>query len=168
MSERISDSRTTFEVRGMDVMMTRIFKAPRETVFHAFTTAEDLKEWWGPKGWTLPVSRMAFTANGTWDYCMQSPTGEMSCGKSVFHDIQVPDSYSYTDYFTDEEGRINPDLPEMRISMAFEEVEGRTKVSSHTHFQTQDDLKKVMDMGAEQGMRETWDRLDDYLSRSLE
>ena len=161
----MTDNQMTVEVRGMDMVMTRLFDAPKDTVFQAFTTSEDLKEWWGPKGWTLPVSRMEFKANGSWDYCMQSPTGEMSCGKSVYHDIQAPDSYSYTDYFTDEAGRINPDMPEMRISMDFEELEGRTKVSSRTHFQSQDDLKKVMDMGAEQGMRETWDRLDDYLAR---
>jgi uncharacterized protein YndB with AHSA1/START domain len=96
---------------------------------------------------------------------MQSPTGEKSCGKSVYHDIQSPDSFTYTDYFTDEEGSINPDLPEMRITVDFEDMDGKTKVSSRTHFQTQDDLKKVLDMGAEEGMLETWDRLDEYLGR---
>lgn len=152
------------EVRGTDMVMSRIFDAPKETVFQAFTTSDELKEWWGPQGWNLPVSRMDFKDNGSWDYCMQSATGEMSCGKSVFHDIQAPDHYVYTDYFTDEEGRINPDLPEMRITMEFESVEGGTKVKSKTHFQSSEDLKKVMDMGAEQGIRETWDRLDMFLA----
>lgn len=108
---------------------------------------------------------MDFKDNGSWDYCMKSSTGEMSCGKSVFHDIQAPDSYGYTDYFTDDEGRINPEMPEMRISMEFEAVDGRTKVTSKTHFQSSEEMKKVMDMGAEQGIRETWDRLEMYLAR---
>jgi uncharacterized protein YndB with AHSA1/START domain len=161
----MTDSRMDIEIRGTEMAITRIFDAPKETVFHAFTSSEDLKSWWGPKGWTLPVSRMDFKANGSWDYCMQSPTGEKSCGKSVYHDIQSPDSFTYTDYFTDEEGSINPDLPEMRITVDFEDMDGKTKVSSRTHFQTQDDLKKVLDMGAEEGMLETWDRLDEYLGR---
>lgn len=153
------------EIRGTDMVLTRIFDAPKETVFQAFTTSDDLKEWWGPHGFTLPVSRMDFKENGTWDYCMQqTSTGVMSCGKSVFHDIQGPNSYVYTDYFTDEEGKINSDLPEMRVTMEFEEMDGRTKVTSKTHFQSSEEMKKVLDMGAEQGIRETWDRLEMYLA----
>lgn len=42
------------------LVLERVFQAPRELVFKAFSEAEHLKHWWGPKGWTLPVCNVDF------------------------------------------------------------------------------------------------------------
>lgn len=47
-------------VDGNTLVLERVFQAPRELVFKAFSEAEHLKHWWGPKGWTLPVCNVDF------------------------------------------------------------------------------------------------------------
>ncbi|GAA3332740.1 hypothetical protein GCM10020331_094020 [Ectobacillus funiculus] len=59
-------------VEGQELILERVFfDAPRELVFKAFSEAEHLKHWWGPRGWTLTVCNIDFRPGGTWHYCMK-------------------------------------------------------------------------------------------------
>jgi uncharacterized protein YndB with AHSA1/START domain len=130
-------------------------------------------KWWGPRGWETIVKEMSFSEGGRLQYCMKclDPNqkewyNQESCGLSVYETIDEPNSFTYTDYFTDNEGTINHDMPAMKIEMKFEETaDGKTKVTSISEFASEDDLKKVTDMGMEQGLKETWDRLDELVSK---
>ncbi|CAN5890379.1 SRPBCC family protein [soil metagenome] len=149
--------------------LSRTFAAPRELVFAAFSQCEHLKHWWGPQGWSLPVCDMDFRVGGTWFYCMrgQDQDGKPmdSCGKSTYEAIEAPEKIVYTDAFVDKEGNSLANTPTMHITVTFEAVDGKTQVTSVTVFATPEDLEAVKNMGMEQGVAETWDKLEKHLAR---
>jgi uncharacterized protein YndB with AHSA1/START domain len=146
--------------------MERVFNAPRELVFRAWSDPEILKEWWGPKGWTLPVCKVDFRPGAVWHYCMEGPGGEKSWGKGIYREILPPEKIVYTDVFSDEEGNTAPGMPQMTISVDFIVEGSKTRVVSRTDFASRDELESLVKMGMLEGAGETWDRLDEYLARA--
>lgn len=164
----------SIRVEGQELVLERVFGAPRQLVFKAFTESDHLKHWWGPQGWTMPVCKVDLRPGGVWHYCMKCEDrsqgdfyGMESWGKGVYQEIEAPEKLVYTDYFSDAEGNIAPDMPPSDVSLIFTEEEGQTKVVSRSRFHSEKELQAVMEMGMEQGIRETWDRLAGYLPTVL-
>ena len=61
---------TIQSVKKMDLVVTRVFDAPVEAVWKAWTDAEQVKKWWGPDGFTAPVAKLDFREGGTSLVCM--------------------------------------------------------------------------------------------------
>jgi uncharacterized protein YndB with AHSA1/START domain len=163
-------SNMTFKVEERELIMERVFNAPRELVFKAFSEAEHLKNWWGPRGWTLTVCNIDFRPGGAWHYCMKCIDenqgdfyGMESWGKAVYQEIVAGEKIVYTDYFSDAEGNENAELPPSEITLLFEEVEGKTKLVNRALFPSVEALETVLKMGMQQGITETWDRLAELL-----
>lgn len=160
---------TSTNTRDRTFTLTRTFDAPRELVFAAFSQCEHLKHWWGPHGWSLPVCEMDFRVGGSWFYCMrgQDEAGKPmdSCGKATYEAIEAPKKIVYTDAFVDKEGKPLANTPTMQITVTFEAVGEKTQVTNETVFATREDLEAVRNMGMEQGINETWDRLEAYLAQ---
>jgi uncharacterized protein YndB with AHSA1/START domain len=55
------------------LVIKRIFDAPRELLWKAWSDPEQMKRWWGPKGFTTPVCKIDFRVGGVYLYCMRSP-----------------------------------------------------------------------------------------------
>ncbi|WP_376739078.1 SRPBCC domain-containing protein [Paenibacillus sp. 598K] len=164
-------SKMTSRVEGNVLILERVFKAPRQLVFQAFSDAEHLKHWWGPRGWTLPVCNVDFRPGGVWHYCMKCEDraqgdfyGMESWGKGVYSEIVSGEKIAYKDYFSDAEGNENPELPATDIVLLFDDHEEGTLVINRAVYASAEGLKTVLDMGMEQGITETWDRLDEYLA----
>ncbi|UUZ81711.1 SRPBCC domain-containing protein [Paenibacillus sp. P26] len=158
------------KVEGRELILERVFDAPRELVFKAFSEAEHLKHWWGPRGWTLTVCNVDFRPGGVWHYCMKCIDekqgdfyGFESWGKAVYREIEAPEKIAYVDYFSDAEGNVAEGMPSSDITMTFEEYEGKTKLVSRALYASEEALKTVMEMGMEQGITETWDRLEEHV-----
>ena len=156
---------------GKELILERVFQAPRELVFEAFSSAEHLRQWWGPRGWTIPHCTVDFRPGGKWHYCMKcvdESQGEFygmeSWGLGIYRDINAPARIVYTDYFSDAEANINEAMPPTLSTLIFEEVEGGTRVTNHALYDTEEGLQTVMDMGMLQGVTETWDRLAEHLA----
>ena len=88
-------------VEGQVIVLERVFNAPRELVFKVFSDGEHLKQWWGPRGWEVTVSKMDFRPGGQWHYCMKCSDqnqgdfyGMESWGKSVYQEIEEPEKLS--------------------------------------------------------------------------
>jgi uncharacterized protein YndB with AHSA1/START domain len=120
------------------VLITRVFDAPRDDVFKAWTDCESLMRWWAPKDFTTPSCRIDLQPQGVFHYCMRSPEGRDYCGKTVYSEIVRPERIVYTDSFADEEGNVVPatyygmsaDFPlEMLVTVTFEESGGKTKLT---------------------------------------
>lgn len=165
----LSNQMTT-TVEGSTLILERIFQAPRELVFKAFSEAEHLKHWWGPKGWTIPVCNIDFRPGGTWHYCMKCEDknqgdfyGMESWGKALYHEITVPAQIVYTDAFSDAEGNVAENMPQTLVTLDFVELEGKTKLVNTAKYTTPEALQTVLDMGMIQGMSETLDNLDVHL-----
>ncbi len=170
MSEnKVTNSMTT-NIEGQVLVMERIFNAPRGLVFKAFSEPERLASWWGPRGWQTENRKFEFKPNGVWHYCMRCIDenqgefyGQESWGKAVYHEIIVPEKIVYTDTFVDEKAKAVEGMPEILVTMIFNEHEGKTKLITRSQFASIETLQQVMDMGVVQGFASQFDRLDDLL-----
>ena len=150
-----------------EILITRTFDAPRELVWQMWTAAEHLQHWWGPEGWTLPVCEVDFRPGGTWFYCMQGPDGMRSCGKATYLEIDAPERIVYEDAFADADGNPLADMPVGHITLRFIDVGGKTAVNSTVRYPTKADRDKVIEMGMEVGIDQTFNRLEAYLAQNL-
>ena len=126
------------ELAGRGSVVERVFDAPRELVFKAWTEPERLKRWWGPKGFTTPFCAVDLREGGVFLYCMRSPEGRDFWGRGVFREIVVPERLVLAMSFADAEGNavpatyygLSPDWPlERLMTVTFEELAGATRVA---------------------------------------
>lgn len=153
------------------LVLERVFDAPRERLFEMFKDPEHLKQWWGPRGWELPVCTVDFRPGGVWHYCMKCVDqnqgkffGMESWAKAVYKEIIEPEKIRYTDYFSDAAGRIDESLPATEITLEFIDLGEKTKLISRAEYVSAEALKTVMNMGMLQGITETWDRLSEHVA----
>lgn len=158
------------KAEGNVLTLERVFDAPRELVFKVFSEAEHLKHWWGPRGWTLTVCNIDFRPGGVWHYCMKCIDekqvgyfGFESWGKAIYEEIVEPEKVIFVDYFSDADGNKTEGMPSSQVTLTLVELEGKTKIINRAQYVSADALKSVMDMGMEQGITETWDRLEEHL-----
>ena len=120
-------------------VIERVFEAPRELVWRAWTDPEHLVRWWGPDGFATPHCTIDLRVGGRLHLCLRSPEyGQLWAG-GVFYEIDPPSRLVYGDYFADEEGNrvspahynLGPDLPDETVtSVTFEDLgDGRTKMT---------------------------------------
>lgn len=151
------------KIEGLELIMERSFNASKELVFSMFVEPDHIKRWWGPNGWETTVYKMEVEPGGVWHYCMRSPEGQEAWGKSTYREIDPPNRLVYVDAFSDEQGNEVTDMPIMLIATDFVEEGPMCKVISATKFDSQEELQKVIEMQAIDGMAETYDRLEKYL-----
>ncbi|OYD06162.1 SRPBCC domain-containing protein [Paludifilum halophilum] len=168
MSNR-ENSKTISKVEGRELILERVFDAPRELVFKAFSEAEHLKRWWSTKGWSTPVCNVDFRPGGVWFYCMkctdesQEDYGMEFWGKAVYQEIKEPERIVFIDSFSDAEGNIVEEMPSTKMTITFIEQDGKTKLISRSQFASAEELQSVLDMGVLQGVTQTWDKLANLL-----
>lgn len=152
-----------------ELVITRVFDAPPELVWRAWSECEHLIKWWGPRGYTTPSCRIDFRVGGTYHYCMRSEENVEIWGTGTYLDI-VPMKRIYaTDSFADERGNIvaathygmPANIPlEMRIDVTFEDLDGKTRmVLKHIGLPPGE-----MSAGASVGWNESFDKLADTLT----
>jgi uncharacterized protein YndB with AHSA1/START domain len=116
-----------------EFVITRVFDAPRDLVWKAFTEPQRLKEWWGPKGVTIVESKMDLRPGGSYHYAMRTPDGNTMWGKFVYREITPPSRMVFVSSFSDEAGGVTrhpmaPNWPlEMLSTFLFEEESGKTR-----------------------------------------
>jgi uncharacterized protein YndB with AHSA1/START domain len=145
------------------ITVSRIFAAPHERVFRAFTEPEHLARWWGPEGWQTETRAHELAPGGLWLYVMRGPDGTESWGKTTYLEVAPPSRLVYRDAFSDPEGNIVEGMPVMLITIEFADSDGQTTVTSTTQFASDEDLQQVVAMGVVEGIRQTWERLAAYL-----
>lgn len=91
-----------------ELVITRIFDAPRKLVWKAWTEPERLMRWWGPKNFTAPVATIDFKIGGTYLNCMRSPDGKDYWSTGVYREIVADGWIVYTDSFADDKGNVVP------------------------------------------------------------
>ncbi|MEM9818054.1 MAG: SRPBCC family protein [Cyanobacteria bacterium P01_D01_bin.6] len=151
----------------LEIVITRVFNAPRELVFQAWTEPDHIAQWWGPKGFTTRVTELDLRPGGTWRYVMTSPEGKEYPVKGVFREIIPPERLVTTDRFDGvyEQGT---DLPqEMVTTAAFEDLGNQTKLILTTTHPSVEERRKHEEMGAIGGWNSSFDRLQDYLENKM-
>ncbi len=83
---------------------SRVFDAPRSVVWTAFTDSERMKQWWGPKGFTVIAATMDLRPGGRYHYGLRSPDGAEMWGKFVFRQIVPLERIEFINSFSDKSG----------------------------------------------------------------
>jgi uncharacterized protein YndB with AHSA1/START domain len=86
------------------MVITRVFDAPRELVWEAWTDPKYVMQWWGPKGFTSPVCRIDFRVGGKFLCCMKTPDGQEFWNGGEYHEIVPREKIVYSMYFADANG----------------------------------------------------------------
>jgi uncharacterized protein YndB with AHSA1/START domain len=125
---------TATATKSSDFVISRVFDVSREMLWKCFTEPERMKQWWGPKGFTVMVSKMDLRPGGTYLYGMRSPDGQDMWGRMVYREIVPPDRLVFINSFSDEKGGLtrHPMAPQWPIEMlsifTFEEMpDGKTR-----------------------------------------
>lgn len=152
-----------------DLVITRIFEAPRELVFKAWSEPEHLKQWWGPQFFTAPECQTDFRVGGSYLFCMRGPDNRDYWSAGIYREIVVPERIVYSDNFADEQGNPVPasyyglggdELVEMLVTLIFEEAEGKTKLTlRHQGLPTANQMLELTGQG--------WNESLDKLAASL-
>jgi uncharacterized protein YndB with AHSA1/START domain len=86
------------------MVVTRIFDAPRELVWKAWTDPKYVMQWWGPKDFTAPFCKMDFRVGGKFLYCMRTPDGQEFWNGGEYHEIVLHEKIVLSMYFSDPDG----------------------------------------------------------------
>jgi uncharacterized protein YndB with AHSA1/START domain len=86
------------------MVITRIFEAPRELVWKAWTDPKYVMQWWGPKGFTAPVCKIDFRVGGKYLCCMRSPDGQEFWNAGEYYEIVPHEKIVSSMYFSDSQG----------------------------------------------------------------
>jgi uncharacterized protein YndB with AHSA1/START domain len=87
-----------------ELVITRIFDAPRALVFKAWSDPKYVRQWRGPRDFTAPFCEIDFRVGGFFHYCMKSPAGKDYWNKGVYQEIVIPERIVNTMYFSDANG----------------------------------------------------------------
>lgn len=152
----MGETEFVIEPGRQDILITRVFDAPREVVFKAFTDPDLIPKWWGPARYETTVDRADVRPGGLWRYVSRDADTEYGF-KGVYHDIVVPERVVQTFEFEGMPGRVSLD------TAVFEEVDGKTKYVSVSVFQSVEDRDGMVQSGMEEGASEGYDRLAELI-----
>jgi uncharacterized protein YndB with AHSA1/START domain len=139
-----------------DLVITRIFHAPRELVFMAWTDPEHLKQWWGPKDFTNPICELDLRPGGAIRIHMRAPDGTLYPMMGVFHEIVTPERLVFTTAALDKQG--NP-MFEVLTRVTFIEYGERTELTLTARVVKAKPAAAPYLSGMEQGWNQSLDRL---------
>ena len=92
------------------MVVTRVFDAPRELVWKAWTEPKYVMQWWGPKGFTCPACEIDFRVGGKSLLCMKTPDGQEGWNAVEYHEIVLHEKIVSSMYFSDSKGnKIEPE-----------------------------------------------------------
>lgn len=94
------------ETAAKPFVITRVFDAPRDLVWKAWTETERMAKWWGPKGCSVVVSDMDLRPDGRYHYGMRMPDGSEMWGKFIYREVSPPERLVLVDSFSDKDGNI--------------------------------------------------------------
>ena len=151
------------DVANKTVHIIREFAAPVESVWRTWTESRLLDQWWAPKPWRAETKSMDFKKGGYWLYCMVGPQGERHWARVDFTSIDPGKSFEAVDYFCDQDGIRNPDMPSMKWKNVFNSKGKTTTVEVTIQFETETDMQKIIEMGFEAGFTAALTNLDAIL-----
>ena len=149
------------EARGdREIVISRLFDAPRRLVFDAFTKPELLKRWLtGPPGWSLPVCEIDLRVGGALRYLWRGPAGEQMGMSGVFREITPPDRIVSTEKFD------QPWYPGEGVgTVVLTEQRGQTTLTQTIVYESRGARDGVLKSPMEQGLGMSYDHLADLLA----
>src|SRR5678816_4063651 len=144
-----------------EVVLTRVFDAPRQLVFEAFSKPDLLKRWFGPHGFSLVVCEVDFRVGGGFRFVLRGPDGKDMGMRGVYREIVSPERSIHMESFDN-----YPDKPH-QVTSVLTEQGGKTTFTATILYPSKEVRDIVLKSGMEHGAAETYDRLADLLQTKL-
>jgi uncharacterized protein YndB with AHSA1/START domain len=143
-----------------EIVLSRVFDAPRDVVFAVWTDPEQVGRWWGPKGFTTTIHAMDVRPGGVWRFVMHGPDGTDYDNTIVFDEIVPPERLAYTHGGA-------PGEPVFGATVTFADLDGKTELTLRMWFESKAERdRQIEEVGAIEGGNSTLDRLGEYLATS--
>ena len=147
-------------IKTQDVVITLSFDAPREAVFKAWTEPEQLAQWFGPRGYSVPSPEIEPRPEGAVRLDLRAPDGTHYPNRGTVREIEAPERFAFETSLPDDKG-----MPILHVlnTVTLSEDHGRTTLTLKAHVldATPEAAKFVEQMHA--GWSETLDRLTEHL-----
>jgi uncharacterized protein YndB with AHSA1/START domain len=142
-----------------EVLITRTIHAPLKLVFEAMTEPRHLRQWLGPRVMTMTVAEADLRVGGAWRFVHRAPDGTDHVFSGIIREFRPPDRVVRTSNYENIPGA------ESLETMTLEEHGERTAVTIRVLFNNREQRDGYIASGAEGGMRESYQRLDDHLAK---
>jgi uncharacterized protein YndB with AHSA1/START domain len=162
--------------QAREFVFSRTVDAPRELVWKAWSEAERLAQWWGPKGCKLKVASLDFRPGGIFHYGMEWSAGGTMWGRFVYREITPPERLVFVNSFSNQNGEItrapfNENWPrEVLNVVTFEDVGGKTRITlSGGPIDPTKEERELFESffdSMNQGFGGTFDQLEAYLAKN--
>lgn len=151
----IADTNEQSSDPAREIHSTRVFQAPRELVWRAWTEPEHLAQWWGPKGFRNTFQEFDFRPGGHWRFVMHGPDGQDYKNESVFVEITEPERIVF-DHISGHFFRV--------VATFTEEAPNQTRISFRMIFRSAAECDRIRPI-AQPGNEQNFDRLAAELER---
>jgi uncharacterized protein YndB with AHSA1/START domain len=142
-----------------EIRVERVFDAPRDRVYDAYTNPDLVPEWWGPHDTTTVVDYMDVRVGGGWRFVGTDSDGNEAAFRGTYREVVPNERIEQTFEWEGLPGHISVERAE------FEDLGDQTRVVTTTMFMTQEDRDGMISSGMEKGMNETFERLDALLAK---
>lgn len=146
------------ETSEREIVVSRVFDAPVELVFNAWTDKNHVGQWWGPNGFTITTLEMDVKVGGIWKFIMHGPDGVDYPNQIEFIEV-IKNQLLIYNHGSGEEN----DTGQFQVSTTFENQDGKTLLTMRSLFASAEERNKVIEFGAIEGGKQTLDRLASFL-----
>ena len=143
-----------------EIAMRRVFDAPRERVFDAWTKPEQVRRWYGCGALTLIVCEIDLRVGGSYCYVLRGPDGVNHGLEGTYREIVAPRRLVYTERYVTQHFESNEAL----VTVTFTERHGKTTLASLSVYQSREDRDAHLAAGVEMGAAQTFERLAEHLA----
>jgi uncharacterized protein YndB with AHSA1/START domain len=143
----------------LEIVMTRVFNAPRHLVYEAHSKPEHIQRWWGPGASTMISCELDFRPGGRWRFVSREPDGSESAFRGEIRELVEPEKIVWTFEWEGMPGHISVE------TLTLEESDGKTTVTARAVYDNKQDRDGMLQSGMEEGAVETYERLDEYLEK---
>jgi uncharacterized protein YndB with AHSA1/START domain/DNA-binding transcriptional ArsR family regulator len=148
-----------------ELTLTRVFNAPRELVFQAWTDPKLMAQWWGPKIFTTPRCELDLRPGGAIRIDMQWPNGNIDPMGGTFQEILPPERLVFTSTALFDEHGV-PQIENLQTITFTALPNGQTQVTVHIEVLKESSANAAALAGMEQGWSESLDKLADFLVKA--
>lgn len=167
----MDDVTVTKDLENKTLIIERVFNAPKEKLWRAYTDKEWFEKWWGPEGWETTTKEFNFTPGGRIHYrmkCVDENQGEWfgqeAWGLMDLESIEEPNTFSAKDYFSNAEGTIDEKMPTQRFVVEFVEEDGKTRLINRSISESAEQLEELIKMGMIEGFSSQLNKLEKLLA----
>ncbi|MQA07683.1 MAG: ATPase [Pseudonocardiaceae bacterium] len=157
----MSETEFIIEPGRQDIIMTHVFDAPRDVVFKAMSDPELIPRWWGQRGNPAIVDEADVRPGGRWRFLHRDDDGNEYGFRGVYHDVVAPERVVQTFEFEGLPGHVCLE------TITLEEVDGKTKYTGLSVYQSVEDRDGMAASGMQDGARESLELLAELVAELL-